>query len=221
MNDSRMNNSGKSRWSAPIPAQVIIFVLLLIIGLACFVFAVSGAWPSIVAVESSSMSPNLNVGDMVFLVQKDKAGGIVTGDEAREAGVMTFGGYGDVIVYTPNGNSQTTALIHRAVSWINKSDAIDKYGFDPDTTTDGYVTKGDNNDAEDQTYAFAGVGRVYPVKEEWIIGKASFAIPFLGYFMLHIWQVAAVILVILLVYEIYYQLMEKREERERREKERK
>ena len=44
----------------------IIFAIVLGVGAA--LFAVSGTWPAMVAVESQSMVPNLNVNDLVFVV---------------------------------------------------------------------------------------------------------------------------------------------------------
>ncbi|MDO5845826.1 MAG: S26 family signal peptidase [Methanocorpusculum sp.] len=217
MTKSFVTSREKKRTGRSILIKVAILFLLVLIGSAGCMFAVSGTWPSVVAIGSDSMAPNLNVGDMVFIVQEDRGGEIITGEEARAANTTTLGGYGDIIVYTPNGNTQTTAFIHRVVSWINQTDAITKYGLDPTQTTDGYLTKGDNNEAEDQRYAFTGVGRVYPVKEEWILGKALFRVPLIGYFLLHIWQIAALILIALLIYEWHCRREEKREEKEMRE----
>lgn len=193
--------------------QSAIIVLILVVGVGTLVFGASGTWPSVVAVESDSMSPNLNIGDMVFIIQKDRLGDILTGSEAEAMGVMSFGGYGDIIVYNPNGNTHTTALIHRVVAWVNETEAVETYGFSPEYADAGYITKGDNNDAVDQTFAFSGVGRVYPVQDDWIVGKAVATVPYLGFLPMYIWQIAVFILIILLLYEWRSRVVEKREER--------
>lgn len=194
--------------------QTAVIIIILVVGLACLLFGTSGTWPSMVAVESDSMCPNLNVGDLVFIVQKDRLGEILTTDEAKLKGEKSLGGYGDVIVYNPNGNTHTTAFIHRVVDWIEEEEAVELYGFSPDTAHSGYITKGDNNNAEDQTFAFNGIGRVYPVQDEWIVGKAVFAIPFLGFLPIYIWQIAVIVLILLLVYEWYSRRADKKEKAE-------
>lgn len=199
--------------------QTAVIIIILVIGLACVIFGASGTWPSVVAVESDSMSPNLNVGDLVFIVQKDRLGEIVTMEDAKVTNQMTLGGYGDIIVYNPNGNTHTTAIIHRVIDRVDETKAIELYGFSADSAKSGYITKGDNNDAEDQTFAFNGIGRVYPVQDEWIVGKALFAIPFLGFLPMYIWQIAVLILAILLVYEWHSRRTSKKEKAEEAAKE--
>ncbi|MDO5845456.1 MAG: S26 family signal peptidase [Methanocorpusculum sp.] len=199
-------------------AQVAVIALLIICGGALLLFVVSGTWPALVAVESDSMSPNLNTGDMVLIVQKDRFGSLMTADEARASGRMTLGGYGDVIVYTPNGNTHITPLLHRIVSRVNETAAIEQYAFTPEYVIGGYITKGDNNNAVDQTFSFNGIGRVYPVKEEWVSGKALFAIPFVGYLLLNVWPISVIILALLLLYEGIGRRADRKEEREKKEK---
>lgn len=196
-------------------AQIAAISLIVVLGGALILFAVSGTWPALVAVESDSMSPHLNVGDMVLIIQKDRLGPLMTKSEAKEAGIKTFGGYGDIIVYTPNGNTRTTPLMHRIVENVTREKAIDKYGFTEEYAVGGYITKGDHNTAVDQSFSFSGIGRVYPVQEEWITGKALIAVPLVGYILLNIWPISAVILVILLLYEIIGRWQERREESEK------
>ncbi|MDO5845468.1 MAG: signal peptidase I, partial [Methanocorpusculum sp.] len=193
--------------------QAVIIGIILVVGIGVTVFGVSGTWPFAVAVESDSMSPNLNVGDLVFIVEKDRATPIVTAEEARAENITSFGGYGDVIVYTPNGNTHTTAFIHRVISRVNATEAVDKYGFSPEGIEGGYITKGDNNNGEDQTLAFNGIGRMYPVREDWVVGKAVSVIPFVGFIPMYIWQIAVVVLIILLVWEWNSKRIEWKEKR--------
>ena len=44
---------------------------------------------------------------------------------------------------------------------------------------------------------------IEPVREEWIIGKALFAVPIIGYLPLHIVEVTVIIFVLMGVHELY------------------
>lgn len=178
---------------------LIVFAIVAAIGLA--LFGVSGTWPALVAVESPSMVPNMNVNDLVFVVEENRYGGYMTAVEATEAGKMSFGGYGDVIVYQPNGKTDVTPIIHRAIVWINESVA-EQVGFTGDAAHAGYVTKGDNNEQYDQDAIFPGYGRMEPVKEEWIVGKALFAIPLIGFVPLHLFESVLVVVLIIGITEL-------------------
>lgn len=179
----------------------IVIVFAVVLGIGAALFAVSGTWPAMVAVESESMVPNLNVNDLVFVVEENRYGGFMTADEARQAGVTAFGAYGDVIIYQPNGIPGVTPIIHRAVTWINESTA-EQAGFTGEAAHAGYITKGDNNEAYDQDAIFPNYGRMQPVKEEWIIGKALFVIPIIGFVPLHIFESAIAVILIIIILEI-------------------
>jgi signal peptidase len=178
----------------------ILSVVITVAVIGVLLFGLSGTWPAIVAVESESMVPNMQVGDLVFVVAKDRFGPVLTSPEAEAQNVTSFGGYGDVIIYQPNGNSGVTPIIHRATGWVNATEA-DRLGFIG--SHEGYVTKGDNNGGPDQLGTFQRLGRVEPVRDEWIVGKAVFAIPFIGYLPLHLWEFAAVVIIILIASELY------------------
>ena len=49
---------------------VVCIVGLIVLGL----YGVCGTWPAVVAVESESMVPNMNVGDLVIVVAPDRFG---------------------------------------------------------------------------------------------------------------------------------------------------
>ena len=68
---------------------------------------------------------------------------------------------------------------------------------------DGYITWGDNNPAPDQFVSYQGIGTPEPVKDEWIVGKALFTIPLVGYLPLHIVEVVILVVVIMLLHELY------------------
>ena len=171
-------------------------------------FSLSGTWPAIVAVESCSMVPNMNVGDLIFVVEENRFGPLMTTNKAQAAGVTSFNWYGDVIIYQPNGNTKVTPIIHRALNEINAS-MEEVIGFTGEVAHAGYITKGDHNPTIDQGNTFSHIGVMQPVKQEWIVGKALFAIPLVGYLSLHIWEFAVVIVILLIVWELYSRKKEK------------
>lgn len=183
----------------------ILLVFIVVAAIGCALFAVSGTWPAMVAVESESMVPNLNVNDLVFVVDENRYGGFMTMVEAQETGTVSFGGYGDVIVYQPNGVTGVTPIIHRAVTWIEA-------GFTGDAAHAGYITKGDNNDLIDQDPRFSAYGRMQPVKKEWIVGKALFAIPLIGFIPLHLFESALIVVLIIVIIELVSRKLKKNKE---------
>jgi len=168
--------------------EVVASVLgVLLVG--ALLFAISGIWPPLVAVESESMSPHMHTGDLVFVMEEHRlapsfaAGstGVVTYRDAvdRDA-YRKFGDHGDVIVFYPDGGG-STPIIHRArfwvedgENWVSKADPAYLPGTecevddDPETDTGlpncpaphaGFITKGDANGAYDQV-ANGNAGRV-------------------------------------------------------------
>ncbi len=186
----------------------ILLVLIVVAAIGGALFAVSGTWPALVVVESESMAPNLNVNDLVFVVEENRYGGYMTAVEAEAAGTISFGGYGDVIVYQPNGITGVTPIIHRAITWINES-VSEEAGFTDDAAHAGYITKGDNNELYDQNAIFSEYGRMQPVKEEWIVGKALFAIPLIGFVPLHLFESALVVVLIIIIIEFVSRKLKK------------
>ncbi|RLF34920.1 MAG: signal peptidase I [Thermoplasmata archaeon] len=135
---------------------------------------VTGTWPFMVAVESGSMEPHMHRGDVVFLLGIERTN-IVTYEEGKRIGYKSFGDYGDVIVYYPNGDKSKTPIIHRAIKWVNKGERMPNGQLAPHS---GYITKGDHNPVPDQPRLSM------PVKPEWIVGVAKFSIPYIGYIRL-------------------------------------
>jgi signal peptidase I len=181
----------------------LLWVVGVVGGFALLLFLVSGTWPALVTIESESMVPHMNVGDLVFVVDEDRFGALQTWDEGSHSGYTAFGDYGDVIIYRPNGAGSIHPIIHRVMSY--EEDA------NPHA---GYITKGDNNQAADQRGYYPGLGAIEPVKKEWIVGKALFAIPFLGYPALHLFEFAALIIGLMLLYELISGRFGKDEEKE-------
>ncbi|RUM34657.1 MAG: S26 family signal peptidase [Archaeoglobus sp.] len=151
-----------------------------------------------VAVESGSMTPHLNIGDVVVIVSPSKKS-IVTWVEGKKINYKSFGDYGDVIVYYRKGNRDLTPIIHRVITWVNKGQPI--VGINRTTgklgelriyhnmlvitnkpigkviiaRSSGYITQGDHNPIPDEPELTP------PVKPNWILGVAVYRIPYAGY----------------------------------------
>ncbi|WP_236035432.1 S26 family signal peptidase [Haloarcula rubra] len=166
---------------------------VLLVGL--LLFAVSGVWPPLVAIESPSMDPHIEKGDLVFVMEEERfAGanaehGVVTA--ARGERYVRFSRPGDVIVYAPDGDNGTTPIIHRAMlyvedgeNWYDRADpaAVGVADNCRELTNcpaphDGFITKGDNNRRYDQV----GSSPISdPVRPTWVIGTAEWRVPLLG-----------------------------------------
>lgn len=193
---------------------VIVLLIVAIIGLV--LFAVAGTWPALVAVESGSMEPNITTYSLAFVVDENRFGGWQTQEDALASGTgKIFNGYGDVIVYQPNGITSVTPIIHRAITIITADEAATVWNFTGDAAHAGVITKGDNpvtNSAPDQTGYFARYGRIQPVKPEWIVGKAVFAIPYIGWIPLNIIPSILIAVGIVIVIELISHIITKRKE---------
>jgi len=167
---------------------------VVVVGL--LLFAISGVWPPMVAVESGSMEPHMHKGDLVFITDTGRFApdaahgdtGIVPRDVARETEYWKFGGYGSVIVYD-DPTDAGPPVIHRAHFWVEEGENwYDR--ADPDYVSAanceemrncpaphaGFVTKGDANGGYDQVNGISE-----PVKPGWIVGTARVRIPYLGW----------------------------------------
>jgi len=152
----------------------ILVALLVVAIVISIVYAYSGTVTPLVAVESGSMEPHINIGDLVLITRPTN---IITYEQGQATNYKSFGEYGDVIVYYPNGDHSATPIIHRAMYWVNAGDRLPN---NQTAANAGYITKGDANTEYDQPLLFGGVPPLEPVKPEWIIGKAVFAVPELG-----------------------------------------
>jgi signal peptidase len=173
--------------------------IVAVVGL--LLFGISGIWPPLVAVESGSMEPNMQRGDLIFVVDDSRyAGdaavqgtGVVTLERGQETGYEKFGNPGDVIVYRPDGSQLATPVIHRAHFWVEEDENWVETKASEEIVGDatcseiatcpadhaGFITKGDANGGYDQL-AQSGA-RTDVVKPEWVTGKAMFRIPWLGH----------------------------------------
>ena len=185
-------------------ARDLLWVVAVVGGIALLLYLFAGTWPAVVTIESESMVPHMNVGDLVLVVDEDRFGGLTTWVEGQQTGHSSFGDYGDVIVYRPNGADSVHPIIHRAMTYVDTA-AVEESGLaqfyaDPHG---GYITKGDNNPYIDQgNLRIAGIGMIEPVRKEWIVGKALVAVPLVGYLPLHLAEFAVIVVVIILIHDL-------------------
>lgn len=179
--------------------EIIVSVLVvLMIGL--LLFATSGVWPPLVAVESGSMEPHLYRGDLVFVMEEHRLApeyavgdtGIVPKEIGEDRDYTRFGGPGDVIVYRPFGVDDSTPVIHRAHFFVEKgenwykkanpdylqADSCEELRHCP-APYDGFITKGDNAVSNDYYDQARGIST--PVKPQWVRGRAVVRVPWLGW----------------------------------------
>ena len=184
-------------------AREVLSSVLAVVLVGLLLFAVSGLWPPMVAVESPSMYPHMKTGDLVFVMEEHRfpggaaydETGVVTHRTGERTGYRKFNMAGDVIVYEPDGNARTTPIIHRAMFFVNDSENWYDKGAEVDPGAvgradncaelencpaphAGFITKGDNvgtNQRYDQVSGLSG-----PVRPAWVVGTAEFRIPWLG-----------------------------------------
>lgn len=186
-------------------ARDILWAVVVVGAIALVLFLFSGTWPAVVAIESESMVPNMHVGDLVFVVTPDRFGALQTFEDGQASGYMKYNEYGDVIIYRPNGVDSVHPIIHRAMMWVeaNKTVQISLEGGTVNYTAPhgGYITWGDNNRVPDQLATYQGLGQIQPVKKGWIVGKALFAIPLVGYLPLHLVEVAIALIALMFLWD--------------------
>jgi signal peptidase len=181
-------------------ARDVLTSVLAVVLVGAYLFAISGVWPPMVAIESGSMEPNMHVNDLAFVMETDRfqpaqaqgETGVVTA--ANASGYSQFGRQGDVIVFTPNGNGDRTPIIHRAMFWVeegenwcDRADPNHLGNVEADSEScvaghDGFITKGDANPTYDQVDDALSE----PVRPEWVVGTAEMRIPGLGWLRLRV-----------------------------------
>jgi len=200
-------SGGKDSSDESEPDELVLFGRDLVVSILAvlltgvFLFLISGIWPPMVAIESGSMEPNMEINDLVFVMDNDRFQpseahedtGVVTAQTGTETEYEKFGGPGDVIVFEPDGDTDETPVIHRAMFWVEEGEnwcerATREYleGLSPtdercEATHSGFITKGDNNGGYDQA---AAQQPNYPVKPEWIVGTAEQRVPKVGWLRL-------------------------------------
>jgi signal peptidase len=176
--------------------------VLVVVVVGMLLFAISGVWPPMVAVKSGSMEPQMERGDLIFVMEEHRfppaasvqGTGIATYDSGSETGYRRFDEYGDVIIYRKDGDRGATPIIHRARFWVNGGEnwydrANESFvdGEDCEAIRNcpaphaGFITKGDNNDRYDQVSGISD-----PVRPGWVKGTAELRIPWLGHVRLEL-----------------------------------
>ncbi|WP_440990433.1 S26 family signal peptidase [Haloarchaeobius baliensis] len=192
--------------------------LLTVAFIGIVLFAVSGIWPPLVAVESGSMEPHMHRNDLVFIVEEGRfvgdsaqpGTGVVTHRAAQQnEGYWSFGDYGNVIVYQPNDDPQRVPIIHRARFWV----AEDENWVDP--PSEGGTGKADQQylggaescsqvrtcpaphdgfvtlgDANERYDQVGASMNSDVVEPDWVRGKAKVRVPLLGWIRLQFAQLA-------------------------------
>jgi signal peptidase len=215
---SKIKKFWKSEEQIPSAVREIVSVLVTVGAIVAFLYLVCGTWPAIVTIESESMVPNMNVGDLVLVMADDRLGPLQSMAEGNVSGYEKFGMAGDVIIYRPNGNTDLHPIIHRALFWVDAGPTSITYR-EFDTTAGsyvtktytaphgGYITRGDNNPVIDQTgfgSNYRGLGSpIMPVKPEWIVGKAIYSVPYVGYLPLNIVPVIIIVVFFMVLHELY------------------
>jgi signal peptidase len=183
----------------------VVITVLAVALIGGYLFAISGVWPPMVAIESGSMEPNMNVNDMVFVMDNDRfepaaaqgGTGVVTAHSGEAVGYTQYGKSGDVIIFEPGGDEDATPIIHRAMFWVEGGEnwydrANESYIGAADSCAElsacpapnaGFITKGDANSGYDQA-SFGGSNN--PVKPDWVVGTAELRAPRLGWFRLQL-----------------------------------
>ena len=207
----RPSGVGWVRWLLTTDHEAVAYVREIGVSVAmvalvgALLFAVSGVWPPMVAIESQSMEPNIQKGDLVFVMEEHRfpggdaaangreSTGVVTFQTGQRTGYTEFGMAGDVIVYRPGGDAGATPIIHRARFWVEEGenwydeanpDYLGRYDNCRElpacpAPNAGFITKGDNERTNPQYDQVAQITD-RPVKPEWIVGTAEFRIPLLG-----------------------------------------
>jgi signal peptidase len=148
----------------------VILAVMVVSYLTLGVFGVPA-----VSVISKSMDPHMKKGDLVIYQSPDRTN-IITYQEGITSGYKSFENYGNVILYNKNGDTSQIPIIHRALYWAEAGQPMWDGG--PPAPYSGYITKGDNNRANDQA---SPISEGRPIKEEWVMGISRWRIPWLGY----------------------------------------
>ena len=114
----------------------VIAFLIAFMALSKLVF---GLWTPMVVVESGSMEPHMQIGDIIFVKSIDRVN-IITNEEGKNLGYKSFEDYGDVILYRPYGLEGVTPIIHRAIYRVEAGESM--WGGGPYAPYSGLCNKG-------------------------------------------------------------------------------
>ena len=157
----------------------LLFVISVVAVFASISQIALGLWTPMVAVESGSMIPHIQIGDIIFVESINRTD-ITTYETGKQSGYTSFSEPGDVILYKRYGKEGTTPIIHRAMYYVEEGEPMWKGGAPAPHA--GYITKGDNTKTNPSYDQQGDISYHQPVKKEWVIGVARFyRIPILGY----------------------------------------
>ncbi|MCX9011825.1 MAG: S26 family signal peptidase [Candidatus Methanoperedens sp.] len=173
----RQFNESDNLWIGFIRDALFVFAVITIIASVSNI--AFGLWSPMVAVESGSMIPHIQIGDIILVESIDRTK-VTTYEEGKQSGYISFGEYGDVVLYRPYGKKDVTPIIHRAMYYVEKGEPMWQNG--PAAPYAGYITKGDNPKTNPLYDQQGSISSQQPVKKEWVIGVARFyRVPLVGY----------------------------------------
>lgn len=161
-------------WVSIARDAVSVIAILIVFGIISQI--IFGLWTPMVAVESGSMEPHMEIGDIIFIKSIDRTE-VVTYEAAPED-YITFEKKGNVVLYRPYGMKGVTPVIHRAMYYVEEGEEMWEGG--PAAPHAGYITKGDNEETNKYYDQQGMISYQTPVKKEWVIGVATYRIPYLG-----------------------------------------
>jgi len=168
--------SGDSFWAGLL--RDALFVIAVVVVFSSVSQIALGLWTPMVAVESGSMIPHIQIGDIILVESIDRID-VVTYKDGKQNNYTSFDDYGDVILYRPKGLEGVTPIIHRAMYYVEGGDAMWEGG--PSAPHAGYITKGDNSKTNPSYDQQGSISYLQPVKKEWVIGAARFVrVPLMG-----------------------------------------
>ncbi len=110
--------------------MAVVIIVAVVLG----AYLYTQNWPPLVVVESGSMQhgpqdvPGLiNAGDIVLVQKVPVPSGVVTYVQGLGSGYTSYGEYGDVILYYPNGDTGATPVVHRAILWLEYLPSSDTF----------------------------------------------------------------------------------------------
>lgn len=156
-----------------------IFVISVVAIFASVSQIALGLWAPMVAVESGSMIPHIQIGDIIIVESVERTQ-IISFEEGKKTDYKSFDDYGDVILYRPYGREGVTPIIHRAMYYVEKGEPMWAGGSPAPHA--GYITKGDNTNTNPSYDQQGSISYLQPIKKDWVIGVARFyRVPVLGY----------------------------------------
>ena len=181
-------------------AREVLTTTAGVVAIGLLLFAISGVWPPLVAVESASMEPNMYRTDLIFVTEPGRFvpeydyddTGIVPAEIAAERGYSSLGESGSVIVYDFPRNDGSPIIhrvrfhVDRGENWYDRADP--EYVGGAENCEElarcpaphaGFITKGDNEESNPNYDQVSGIAPI--VRESWVRGVAHARIPYLGW----------------------------------------